>query len=93
MNYDVIKDIIYTEKSNKALSDYKYYFKVDSSCNKVQLKSVVKSLFGVDVEMINMVNVNGKSKRFKGILGKKRSYKKAIVTIKSGQSINFQNLR
>jgi len=93
MNYGIIKDILYTEKSNKSLADNKWYFKVDSRCNKTELKSLVKSLFGVEVTSINIVNVGGKTKRFRGVLGQRKSYKKAVVTLKKGQSINIQNLK
>lgn len=91
--YDSLKGLIYTEKSNQHLSQGKYYFKIDKSCNKVELKKTMKSFFGVDVEKVNISNVSGKVKRFKGILGKRKSYKKAVVTLKEGQSINFENLK
>jgi large subunit ribosomal protein L23 len=92
-NYDKIKGLIYTEKSNKHIAEGKYCFEVDKSCNKQDLKSLVKLVFGVEVEKVNIANVTGKTKRFRGILGKKKSYKKATVTIKEGQSINFQGLK
>ncbi len=93
MSCDNLKGLIYTEKSNKELSDGKYYFKVDKDCSKLKLKNIVKSFFDVDVKKININNVTGKQKRFKGILGQRKSYKRAIITLKDGQSINFQNLK
>ena len=93
MSYDSIKGLLYTEKSNKDLAEGKYHFKVDKSCNKSKLKNLIKSFFGVEVDKINISNVTGKTKRFKGITGQRNSYKKAIVTLKKGQSINFQNLK
>ena len=93
VKYDNIKGLVYTEKSNRYLAENKYFFEVDGSCNKGDVKSLVKSIFGVDAIKINMINVEGKLKRFKGILGKRKSYKKAIVTLKDGQSINFQDLK
>ena len=92
INYDKIKGLIYTEKSNKHLEQSKYCFKISDDCRKDEIKSLVKSIFGVDVIKINISNVTGKIKRFKGVLGKKPSYKKALVTIKAGQSINFEGL-
>lgn len=91
-SYDKIKGLIYTEKSNKQLEQNKYCFKVDSSCNKKHLFSLIKLMFGVDVIKVNISNVSGKVKRFKGMIGKRSSYKKALVTIKEGQSINFEGL-
>ena len=93
MSYDNLKGLIYTEKSNKDLAEGKYYFKVDKDCNKTQLKKIIKSFFNVDVDKVNISNVTGKTKRFRGIEGKKKSYKKAIVTLKKGQSINLENLK
>jgi large subunit ribosomal protein L23 len=93
MGYDNLKSLIYTEKSNRQLSDGKYYFKVDQDCNKLQLKKLIKSFFNVDVEKVNVSNVTGKTKRFKGITGKRKSYKKAIITLKKGQSINLESLK
>lgn len=92
-NYDKIKGLIYTEKSNKDLANGKYCFEIDKSCTKEDLKSLVKLVFNVDATKINISNVTGKTKRFRGILGQRSSYKKAVVTVKEGQSINFQGLK
>ncbi len=90
VNYDKIKGLIYTEKSNKQLEQNKYCFKISDDCDKGEIKSLIKSIFKVDVIKVNISNVSGKIKRFKGVLGKKSSYKKALVTVKEGQSINFE---
>lgn len=89
LNYDKIKGLVYTEKSNKQLSDNKYHFQVDDSCQKSEIASLVKKIFGVEVKKVNVLNTKSKPKRFKGVVGKTKSYKKAIVTLKEGQSINF----
>jgi large subunit ribosomal protein L23 len=89
VNYDKIKGLIYTEKSNKQLVDGKYHFQVDSSCAKDEIASLIKKVFSVEVEKVNVINTKSKTKRFKGVEGKRSSYKKAIVTLKEGQSINF----
>ena len=91
LNYDKIKGLVYTEKSNKQLSDNKYHFEVDSSCRKGEIASLVKKFFSVEVDKVNVINTKPKIKRFKGVEGKRKSYKKAIVTLKEGQSINFGN--
>lgn len=88
-NYDKIIGLIYTEKSNKQVAEGKYQLKVDKKSNKKEISSLVKNTFGVDVEKINVINTKSKTKKFKGIEGNKSSYKKAIITIKKGQSINF----
>lgn len=89
VNYDKIKGLVYTEKSNKQLVDGKYHFQVCSTCNKDEVASLIKKAFGVEVEKINILNTKAKIKRFKGIEGTRGSYKKAIITLKKGQSINF----
>ncbi|HLD76732.1 MAG TPA: 50S ribosomal protein L23 [Rickettsiales bacterium] len=90
LNYDKIKGLIYTEKSNKQLADSnKYCFEVDTSCDKKEIASLVKKLFKVEVLKVNILNIRAKSKRFKGVEGKTNSRKKAIVTLKEGQTINF----
>lgn len=87
--YDKIKSSVYTEKSNKELQSGKYSFRFDNSCNKKEIASIVKKSFGVDVIKVNVVNSKPKTKVFKGIEGKRSLYKKAIVTLKEGQSINL----
>ncbi len=88
-NYDKIRALVYTEKSNKQLVDGKYHFQVDSSCDKNEISSLIKKSFGVEVEKVNVINTKSKTKSFKGVKGVIGSYKKAIVTLKEGQSINF----
>ncbi len=90
LNYDKIKGLIYTEKSNKQLADgNKYTFEVDTSCDKKEVASLIKKFFNVEVIKVNMVNVRSETKRFKGVLGQTKASKKAIVTLKEGQTINF----
>lgn len=91
MDFDKIKSLVYTEKSNSQLANGKYHFNVCSSCDKSEIASIVKRAFGVDVEGVNIINTPGKTKRFKGTEGNKSGYKKAIVTLKEGQSINFSS--
>lgn len=89
LNYDKIKGLIYTEKSNKQLVDGKYHFRVDGSCNKDEIASLIKKAFGSIVKKVNIINTKPKKKRFKGVEGTRGSYKKAIVTLEKDQSINL----
>ncbi len=89
VNFDKIKSLVYTEKSNKQVADGKYQFHVDAQCNKDEIASLIKKSFGVEVEKVNIINTKSKAKRFKGIEGKTAAFKKAIVTLKKGQAINF----
>ena len=92
IKYDKIKGLIYTEKSNKQLEQGKYCFKISNDCDKSQLKTLLKDIFSVDAIKVNISNVAGKAKRFRGIAGNRSSYKKALVTVKEGQTINFEGL-
>lgn len=87
--YDIIVSPVYTEKANTAVESSKYSFKVFFSANKAQVKEAVEFLFGVKVEAVNIINSKPKAKVFKGVKGKRSGYKKAIVTIQSGKSIDF----
>lgn len=90
--YDIIVSPIVTEKTNIQLNNRKYSFNVVGSATKEDIKKSIETVFGVEVEKINIVNTQGKTKRFKGTIGKRSSGKKAIVTIKNGQEINFAKL-
>ena len=89
----IIKPII-TEKMT-ALGEKlgRYGFVVDKRANKLQIKKAVKELYGVEVEEVNTMTYAGKSKsRFTkaGLLsGKTNSFKKAIITLAKGESIDF----
>jgi large subunit ribosomal protein L23 len=93
---DILKKPIITEKATK-LTDKagKYTFVVDKKANKVEIKKAVESMYGVNVEDVNTAVMPSKPKnRFtkKAIIsGKKGSYKKAIVKIAQGESIDFYN--
>jgi len=86
-NYDVIRSAIVTEKSTIQGAFNKYSFKVAVDANKPLIKTAVEEIFNVDVTKVNVINYDGKVKRFKGRLGKQNAFKKAIVTVKEGQTI------
>ena len=90
--YDIILSPIVTEKTNNQLNNRKYSFSIDGSASKDDIKKSIETIFGVDVEKVNIINTEGKVKRYKGTVGKRSSVKKAIVTIKDGQEINFAKL-
>lgn len=90
LNYDKIKGLVYTEKSNKQLADHnKYCFEIDKSCTKKEVASLIKSIFKVEVTKVNIANIRPDATSFRGTKGKTKARKKAIVTLKEGQSINF----
>jgi len=86
--FDVIRSPHITEKSTMLSEHNKVTFKVASDANKKSIKEAVEKLFNVKVTGVNTVNVKGKIKIFKGRSGTRPSFKKAIVSLAEGQSID-----
>ncbi len=64
-----------------------YVFEVPTSTNKIEVTKAVEAAFKVEVVDVNMIITKGKLKRFKRVLGRERDQKKAMVTLKKGQTI------
>ena len=64
-------------------------FRVATDATKPEIKAAVELLFKVEVEGVQVANVKGKVKRFKGATGRRKGWKKAFVSLKPGQEINF----
>ena len=87
---DIIIRPIITEKTMKYMdADNKVTFEVAKGANKVLVAQAVESIFGVDVEKVNIVNVKPKTKRMGRYVGKTKAIRKAYVKIKAGQDINL----
>ncbi len=87
--YDLILRPIVTEKSTMALEQNKVLFKVRADATKPRIKQAIEELFGVTVVSVNTLKVKGKTKQFRGIEGRRSDTKKAIVTLKDGDSVDF----
>jgi large subunit ribosomal protein L23 len=87
--YDVLVKPAITEKSTVLSAYNKVVFYVAQEATKPQVKNAVQDIFSVDVESVNIINLKGKVKRFRGRLGRRNNVKKAIVTIKEGQAIDI----
>ena len=85
--YQIIKRPIITEKSMEMLDENKYTFEVDVRATKTNVKNAIEEIFGVEVEKVNIMNYKGKLKRMGRYQGFTRKYKKAIVTLAEGQTI------
>ncbi len=88
-NYDTLLSPVITEKSTLVAEENKIIFKVRLSATKPEIKEAVENLFKVDVTQVNTIVVKGKTKRFRGVLGHRSDFKKAIVTLKDGQSVDI----
>ena len=85
---DIIITPVITERSMDNLQAGKYTFKVAKDANKSEIKKAVEKLFGVNVDKVTTMNVNGKEKRVGRYVGRTASWKKAIVTLSKGEVIN-----
>ena len=84
------RPLILTEKGSRQREEQnKYYFEVALGANKVEIKKAVETLFKVGVVDVNTMITRGKEKRMGRAYGKKPNWKKAIVTLKSGETIDF----
>ena len=92
-DYGILRGLIQTEKSSGYSEIGKYCFEVDKSFNKSRISSFVSEFFSVRVKKVNIVNAPSKTKRFKGRVGLRVGYKKAVVTLEKGDFINVQDLK
>ena len=87
--YDKILSPFVTEKSTNLSDQNKIVFKVPSSANKNNLKKNIEKIFKVNVTKINIINKQNRKKVTRGKKVKVQGYKKAIITLKKGQSIDL----
>ena len=88
--HDIVLRPIVTEKSARLnANDNTYVFQVGNDANKHEIKRAVEALFGVRVAAVRTINVRGKTKRFGRFYGKRSNWKKAVVTIAPGQTVEF----
>ena len=87
--YDKILQPVVTEKSTNLSEQNKIVFKVPNSSNKKILKKNIEKIFKVNVIKVNIVNKKNRVKISRGKKIKLKGYKKAIITLKKGQSIDL----
>lgn len=87
-HYDTILSPVITEKSTLLSEDGKVVFFVPLTANKKEIADAVETLFKVKVTAVNTIMVHGKTKRFRGISGRRSDQKKAVVTLAEGHSID-----
>ena len=87
--FDVIVRPVVTEKTTAAAEQNKVVFEISPTANKGDVKAAVESIFKVSVLKVNTINVEGKVKSFRGKRGQRSDFRKAIVTLAAGQTIDF----
>lgn len=92
--YNIIEGQHSTEKSAFILEKFnKFIFKVNKKSNKYDIKNIIEKLFNVSVISVKTTNIKGKKIKFKNSFGKKKNWKKATVTLKKGDNINFTEFK
>ena len=86
---DILIRPLITERTTMLMAEGKYTFVVAKKANKIEIAKAVSDIFKVKVENVNTVNVTGKKKRMGRTSGKRPDYKKAIVKLAAGESIEF----
>ena len=86
---DIVIRPLVTEHSTDLMQDGKFVFVVDRRANKIQIADAVEEIFKVNVLAVNTINVKGKTKRRGRTVGRTDAYKKAIVKLEAGQTIEF----
>ena len=88
-HYDSILSPVITEKSTIASEYNQVVFEVPLTASKPEIKEAVEQLFGVSVRAVNTQRTKGKTKRFRGIKGRRSDVKKAVVTLAAGDQIDI----
>lgn len=87
-HYDALRAPLITEKSTLVAGNNQMVFEVAKDATKKDIKEAVEALYKVKVLSVNTVNQTGKSKRFKGIMGKRASVRKAYISLEKDAKID-----
>jgi large subunit ribosomal protein L23 len=87
--YRVLISPVVTEKATTLVSENKYAFEVAKDTNKIEIRKAIKNLYGFEPADINIVNMRGKKVNYGRVEGRKKAWKKAIVTLKKGDKIEI----
>ena len=88
-NFDVLLSPHITEKASILAEQNKVVFKIALDASKDEVASAVEAIYNVKVTKVNTIVTKGKTKRFKGLKGRRSDVKKAIVTLAEGQVIDI----
>ena len=86
--YEIVRSPVVTEKSTMGSEHNQVTFRVPLDADKREVKAAIEGLFKVKVAAVNTLRVKGKAKRFRGFIGRRADYKKAIVTLAEGSTID-----
>lgn len=86
---DILIKPIVTEKSTALMEEGKYTFQVPLTATKIEIRQAVEKVFNVKVQAVNTMRYEGKMKRLGRTQGRRSDWKKAIVTLKAGETIEL----
>lgn len=86
---EVIIRPVVTERSYDLIEQNTYTFEVAKDANKIEIRQAIEAIFDVTVTKVNTLNVKSKPKRMRGPVGRTRTWKKAMVTLKEGDTIEL----
>ena len=86
--YDIVKNLVRTEKGAESEKQRKYFFRVATDASKADVKRAVQEIYKVKVDAVNTLSVPGKLKRVRVKAGYTTGWKKAVVTLADGQTIS-----
>ncbi|MDV7338473.1 50S ribosomal protein L23 [Terasakiella sp. A23] len=86
--FELLRSPVITEKATLLSEHNQVTFRVPMDANKVEVRKAVENVFGVKVTAVNTIITKGKTKRFRGRVGRRADVKKAIVTLAEGESID-----
>ena len=87
--YRVLMKPLVSEKASIMGAESKYFFAVERSANKIEIAKAIKQVYGIKPVNVNIINMKGKNVRTGRTLGKRKNWKKAIVTLPKGESIKI----
>jgi large subunit ribosomal protein L23 len=90
ISYDIVKNLLTTEKGTLLEQQGKYLFLVDKRSNKIQIKKAIEDIYKVKVASVNTMVVPGKIKRVRYAIGRTSDWKQAIVTLREGHKIEVK---
>ena len=89
--YDIVRFPIITEKATLVAEYNQVIFRVPLDATKAEIRAAVEGIFGVKVDGVNTIRQVGKTKRWRGVLGRTSDFKKALVRLADGESIDVSS--
>jgi large subunit ribosomal protein L23 len=87
--YRVLVKPLITEKASVLGAENKYFFEVSKKANKIEIAKAINDVYGVKPVKVNIIRMSGKNVRYGRVIGKRKGWKKAVVTLKEGDSIKI----